>query len=287
MTSRIRRLKTLLRRLLRLAQDAETPVHFSKFISARQSAVSAEFPYCPVTAGQPLPIPPRGLWLGYGQTPEEYVASGETDTRRMAELLAPHGLALHQPARPVLDLGCGGGRMIRHLRAAAEAGEVWGMDISGPHIAWLKTHLAPPFRFAVNTTLPHLPFGDGYFGLVYCGSVFTHIDDLAEAWFLEVRRVLAPNGILYCTLHDEHTRERLLAQPDYSLARSLAGHAYMRPGSTVADIMTFGQTHDSNVFYHSRYLRAALEPLFEILSVVPGAYGYQTAWILRRRPSAR
>ena len=74
--------------------------------------------------------------------------------------------------KPILDLGCGGGRMIRHLAPYAELTEVWGLDVSAPHINWLKTHLSPPFGFAVNTTLPHLPFADGFFGLIYCGSRF-------------------------------------------------------------------------------------------------------------------
>lgn len=29
-----------------------------------------------------------------------------------------------------------------------------------------------------------LKFADGYFDVIYGGSVFTHIDDLADAWFL-------------------------------------------------------------------------------------------------------
>lgn len=52
----------------------------------------------------------------------------------------------------------------------------------------------PSFRFVTTTTLPHLPFADGYFHMIHAGSVFTHIADLAEAWLLEIRRVLARAG---------------------------------------------------------------------------------------------
>jgi ubiquinone/menaquinone biosynthesis C-methylase UbiE len=48
----------------------------------------------------------------------------------------------------------------------------------------------------VNTILPHLPFEDRSFDVVYAGSVFTHIDDLAQTWFLELRRVLHAGGML-------------------------------------------------------------------------------------------
>lgn len=286
MKSRLRNLRRKLRFLFRLSETADNPVQFSKYISNRTPGADLNLHYRAVPEGDALPVPPRDLWLGYGSDEAGYVSSGEEDVRRMTGILATHGVNVAETTRPVLDLGCGGGRMIRHLRDAAARTEVWGLDISAAHIGWLKTHLSPPFRFAVNTTLPHLPFSDGYFGLVYCGSVFTHIDDLAESWFLEVRRVLAPGGVLYCTLHDEHTRERLQAEPHHGLARSLQGHPLMEPEREIADIVVTGQGYESNVYYHGRYLRAMLGPLFDIVAVVPGAYGYQTAWVLRRRSAA-
>lgn len=183
----------------------------------------------------------------------------------------------------MLDLGCGGGRMIRHLRDIAAHTQVWGMDISAPHINWLKTHLAPPFHFAVANTLPHLPFPDRRLGLIYCGSVFTHIDDQAETWFMEIARILAPGGCFYCTLHDEHSLEKLAAEPFHPLARVLQKHRLANPETDGADILVLGEDANSNVFYHSRYLRAMLAPLFDVVQIVPGAYGYQTAWVLRKQ----
>jgi ubiquinone/menaquinone biosynthesis C-methylase UbiE len=94
--------------------------------------------------------------------------------------------------------------MIRHFAAEAREAEFWGADISAEHILWANRHLRPPFRFVTTTTLPHLPFADCYF-MIYAGSVFTHIADLAEAWLLEIRRVLAPGGRAYLTFHDSHT----------------------------------------------------------------------------------
>lgn len=286
MRSKLRDLLRRFRSLRRLADAADHPVQFSKYLPGRPSGVEEHLSYHPSSPDAPLPVPPPHLWLGYGSDEAGYLGSGEEDVRKMREILASLGADLDQATRPVLDLGCGAGRMIRHLRPLASRTELWGLDISAAHIGWLKTRLNPPFHFAVNTTLPHLPFSDGYFGHVYCGSVFTHIDDLAESWFLEVRRVLAPGGVLYCTLHDEHTRGRLQKNPQQGLARSLQGHALLEPGREVADIIVTGRGHESNVYYHSRYLRAMLGPLFEIIGVIPGAYGYQTAWILRKRPAA-
>ncbi|CAM2829971.1 class I SAM-dependent methyltransferase [Rariglobus hedericola] len=278
----LNKLRTRLRRLRNLADVSENPISFTKYYSGRPPGTELNLRYQPTPSTEALPVPPRDLWLGYGQDDASYLESGKTDVDAMLAILQSVGWA-HQPDQPILDLGCGGGRMIRHLRSIAEKTPVWGMDISAPHISWLKTRLVPPFHFATNTTLPHLPFPDNHIGLVYCGSVFTHIDELAESWFMEVQRTLAPGGYLFCTLHDEHTREKLMSDPSQPLARSLRGHDLINSGVTVPDILVLGQDANSNVFYHSRYLHAMLAPLFEVVKIVPGAYGYQTAWVLRKR----
>lgn len=275
-------LKARFRILLQLLELGENQVLLTKYFPGRNARAGLALQYRPA-AGAALPVPPRDLWLGYGNDEQSYVESGREDVARMLEVIVRADAGFDPGARPILDLGCGGGRMIRHLADFAARTEVWGLDVSAPHINWLKTRLNPPFRFAVNTTIPHLPFPDGHFGMVYCGSVFTHIDDFAESWFLEIRRVLGRGGILYCTVHDEHTLQLLATQPQHPLARSLQGHSLLTPGIEPADITVIGQDAASNVFYRARYLQAFLGPLFEILSVTPQAYGYQTAWVLRKR----
>jgi ubiquinone/menaquinone biosynthesis C-methylase UbiE len=80
--------------------------------------------------------------------------------------------------------------MIRWLAGLAEEMEIWGVDINARHIVWCQENLIPPFNFATVTIEPHLPFKDEYFDLIYCGSVFTHIDDLAYTWLLELKRIM-------------------------------------------------------------------------------------------------
>lgn len=282
MVASLSNLRVWLQRLLAIARVAASPVIVMKFIPAPNPDGEVELFLESPRAGQPLPIPPQSLWLGYGATASEYVDSGAVDVSNMRRVLDHAAADIDIEARPILDLGCGAGRMIRHLREVAMRQEVWGLDISAMHIRWLKTHFSPPFHFALNTTLPHLPFADEYFGFIYTGSVFTHIDDFAEAWFLELRRLLVPNGILYCTLHDEHTRARLIAERHHPLAHSLRASPIMDPRRTVGDVLIRGQSADCNVFYHSRYLKTVLAPIFDIVSIEPAAYGYQTAWVLRK-----
>ena len=51
-----------------------------------------------------------------------------------------------------------------------------------------------------------LPYADGQFDLVYAFSVFTHLTErMQHEWIAEVRRVLAPGGLLlFSTKGDSH-----------------------------------------------------------------------------------
>src|SRR6202035_4139054 len=135
--------------------------------------------------GFPIPPEPRG----YGETEESWLNSGKRDIDSMLRLLNSTSFSIEKGNR-ILELGCATGRMTRWLASLAGECEIWGVDIDGRGIVWCQEHLTPPFIFATVTTAPHLPFEDRYFDLIYCGSVFTHIDDLADAWFLEIKRIM-------------------------------------------------------------------------------------------------
>jgi len=160
-----------------------------------------------------LPLPPQYLRLNYGSVDEHWLNGGRVDVDQMMTI-AKSGKFFLQQGNRVLDFGCGPGRMIRWLASFAEECEIWGVDISARHIVWCRENLNPPFNFATVTTQPHLPFEDRYFDLIYCASVFTHIDDLADAWLLELKRVMRPGGHAYVTVHDKHTQDLLINHLD-------------------------------------------------------------------------
>jgi SAM-dependent methyltransferase len=143
---------------------------------------------------------------------------------------------------------------------------------------WCTQYLAPPFHFLVNTILPHLPFEDRYFDVVYAGSVFTHIDDLAQTWFLELRCVLRAGGTLYVTIHDRHSIELLThAWPwrEVPFAEFLCQNPdYAAFAPTNFAMFTLGGATESQVFYDVESLCERLHGLFTVLSVTEEAYGY-------------
>ena len=105
--------------------------------------------------------------------------------------------------------------MIRWLADLAQECQIWASKIDARQSLWCQENLSPPFNFATVTTAPHLPFEDRYFDLIYCGSVFTHIDhDLADAWLLELKRIIRPGGRVYITVHDKHSADLIINQPE-------------------------------------------------------------------------
>jgi SAM-dependent methyltransferase len=236
--------------------------------------------------GAELPVPPRELRFN-GVPPEQYLAEGRELVDRMKGVLQGADSPL-RPGHRVLDFGCSDGQMVRWLGDLAEAGEVWGVDISGRHMIWCQQHLSPPFKFATTTTCPHLPFEDRHFDFVYAGSVFTHIPDLAEAWLLELRRILRPGGKLYVTVRDRHTIG-LLLKGGGRLAELL--RAFDRgSGCLTADFAMFtvdrapgwGVAGHAQVFYDIDYLCRHWGNYFKVVSVTLEAYRYQTAVLLEK-----
>jgi SAM-dependent methyltransferase len=236
------------------------------------------------TTDNGLPVPPPELWEGYADTVNEYLAGGREHFGKMRSILHGSGFELEGEKR-VLDFGCAAGRLIRYLNRMAEEGEVRGVDISAPHIAWCQKHLSPPFRFTTTTTYPHLPFEDNSFDLIYSGSVFTHIPDLSDAWLLELRRVLQPGGRLYITVHDDHTVEILKSDyPDCFLTRLVVDfdrEAHVI-GTRYRMFALSRSPHDAMVFYHRAYLMEYWGREMTLLSITPEAYGYQSAVLLSK-----
>jgi SAM-dependent methyltransferase len=234
-----------------------------------------------------FPVPPEHLWLQYGRTADEYLVSGRDDVDVMLRLLksagaAPDGLG------DVLDVGCGAGRMLRAF-PRDDRRELWGVDISAPHIEWCESHLSPPLRFATTTSLPHLPFEDATFDLVWCGSVFTHISELATAWLLELRRIVRPRGWIYVTVHTKHSLDLLAGRfaddpLNGAFARWITGIRATRDFRSSSDLqLIIGADPISQVFYDADGIAGRWSHLCSVVSVTEEAHDYQAAVVLRKR----
>ncbi|MEP7341932.1 MAG: methyltransferase domain-containing protein [Acidobacteriota bacterium] len=136
--------------------------------------------------------------LRFQQTDEEFDQTGAFEVERLVRADLPLLTRGRDPkSLRVLEIGCGAGRMTRHL--ANLFGEVVGVDVSGEMIRQARQRL----RDAVNVQL-HETSGvdfaalpDGHFDLILSAYVFQHVpsaavirSNLEDAW-----RVLKPNGV--------------------------------------------------------------------------------------------
>lgn len=310
----MKRLKRMVRRgVMRIVQEEAQSIISNRYVAGKLFPLDPTGPHQLLlkpssrgkVSGVDLPAPPEEMWEGYGRTEQEYLASGQRHMKAMVEILARAGTRAENFER-VLDFGCAGGRLLRFYPRKRDGQELWGVDISAQYINWCQNHLSPPFLFATTTTLPHLPFEDNYFDLVYCGSVFTHVTDLADAWFLEIRRVLRKRGHAYITIQDKSSMQTLLARfraTPHDVAHSARSWVKVdgEPGTSPgllhaineADVATGASSKDfaifafatdpfSNIFYDAEYLVNKWSRFAEIVSVTPAAYGCQTALLWRK-----
>ncbi len=237
-----------------------------------------------------LPVPPQEMWF-YGSTLEEWLRAGKEDTDNLRKILGAAGFAF-QPGMRILEFGCATGRLLRWLLDLAPTCEIWGVDITEDSILWCQRHLSPPFRFVTTTTMPHLPFEDRTFDLIYTGSVFTHIADLAEMWLLELRRILKPGGKLYVTVFDESFIEIMLKHPEVDpewhqfITEFEEKHHYLASKFAMFTINRtpgIGAYGEAQTFYAIDHLRKRWAQFFNLLSVTPSAFVQsQTAVLLEK-----
>ena len=238
-----------------------------------------------------LPIPPSSRL--FEDSVEQWLLHGQQDTETMRSALAAAGHSFRKGDR-ILDWGCRNGRMLRWLLDLSDCCEIWGADISATDIVWCEQNLSPPFHFVTTSSSPHLPFEDRSFKLIFAGSVFTHIDDLATAWFLELRRILEPGGMLYFTIHDKHTID-LFRGPAWrtTYRRSRChwplGQRLLHDKHTSAlaqsDFARFTIRHgvDLQVFRDVDHLCKTLESWWRIVSVQEEAFAWQTGILMERQ----
>jgi SAM-dependent methyltransferase len=256
----------------------------------RSQAGYALYAMTPEDAARPLAerLPPTALRHYYGVRDGKYhddlyLSGGANDIRAMRRILDADGFA--PLGERVLEFGCSAGRLLRHLEPEATAAEVWGVDLHSAAVHWAQAHLSPPFHFLTNTTAPHLPFEDGYFGFIFAGSVWTHIGELDDAWLLEMRRILRPGGRLYITISDENTLAEVKRMSPGHASNGHVAELDAATGMLSKDWVAF-VTRTTPWLQRAVYRRQAwldrIGRWMEVRLAKPNAYGWQTGVLLAK-----
>jgi ubiquinone/menaquinone biosynthesis C-methylase UbiE len=181
----------------------------------------------------------------------------------------------------VLDWGCGCGRSTVHfLLHHPNAPEVHGCDIDGEAIAWCNQNIQPGL-FAQSGPLPPLPYPDGHFDAIVSCSVFSHLKrDMQHIWLAELKRVLAPRGLLLASLH--RTIAASVAHPPWKAALvHKAGIVDDTPDGALGDIVEAG--YYNSTFQTPEYTKREWSKHFEMVDyVVGGMHNYQDLAVMRK-----
>jgi len=222
---------------------------------------------------------------------DAYMRAGKSNADTYRKSFEKHFGELKEGDK-MMELGCSSGRMIRWFEPEASRGvDVWGVDIDGPAISWAQQNLPSNLNFFMNTTLPHLPFRDDSFNFIYAESVFTHIGELADAWLLELTRVMNKDrGPAILSINDDHAKKTL--EKLYPDLDSLPPHKFVGSRTAIKikkDIKEpFGKLVFNNspfftgVWYSNEFILSRLEKIFDVVQIIPGFHGmYQTAYVLK------
>ena len=184
--------------------------------------------------------------------------------------------ALHSVGRRLdaidrlLDFGCGCRRVSQGLEERGLGPKVSACDVNERAVRWCREHLELR-ECVVNGELPPLPFAADSFDVVWCASVFTHLDEAhQDRWLAELRRVLKADGILLASVHGAYAYRdlprRLIAELE-------------RQGILFAKTNAYVGIHPPwyNVTWHTEaYVRSHWSAFFAIRDYLPrGNAGFQ------------
>ncbi len=207
---------------------------------------------------------------------------GATVVNRIDAYLArAHGRTLADFG-PILDWGCGCGRVTRYLKKRG-CRDLHGVDVDATNIEWSRANLAD-IAFQTVGLEPPLPYPDGFFELIIGVSVFTHLREPQQhAWLAELARVLKPGGLAIVTVMSggQIALQRGGADAIAELARS---------GFVITDDndqLRFGEGGENyyvNTYHSAEYLHANWQADMTLVDLVPFMGANQDAVVLRRTP---
>lgn len=180
---------------------------------------------------------------------------------------------------PILDWGCGAGRLTRYLRRFASS--VTGIDIDADTIAACRDQVAG-VSFHTVDLLPPTQFADAAFGLVLGMSVMTHLDAAAQdAWLHELHRLTQPGGLVLLSITGKAQLTLYRDRPDSFRATHALGLYAVKQNSQLDGVID-DATYYKDTLHTPDYIAAHWGEFFDVLDIIPAIAGNQDLVVLRR-----
>jgi len=260
-----------------LQQLDDGPLWSATIVGMRAGSRLGAVPFHYLAAHPDAPVPPPNLMEAVTLSTDHgfFTATGASTTGHLLKTAAAY-LPL-VGIRRWLDWGCGCGRQTRFLLQHLPSAEGHGADVDGMHLDWLRQHL-PRGCFTQIEPAPPTPYEAESFDLVVANTVFTHMRIADQvAWTGELRRLLAPGGVLLATFHGAAAAAMArLPQIDATLQRDGYFDGLDRPEYP---------DHGPGSYFRATYqtadhVRSTWGRCFRVLEHQPGAiHGMQDLWV--------
>jgi SAM-dependent methyltransferase len=164
----------------------------------------------------------------------------------------------------VLDFGCGAGRVMQYVPAGPR---MFGCDVNAELVSFMHREF-PDAEVYQNAFTPPLKYAAGQFDLVYCFSVFSHLEEENErAWLKELSRVGGSGCLYLVTVHGDWVIEATLGSEREAAEK--AGFYYRKALKRHGTAMDFPEGYESS-YHTSAYIRENWSRHFEILAIIRG-----------------
>lgn len=237
------------------------------------------------------PFPPLDrMHVTTGLTEPRDFASHGYDLLKALSDASPKPLATFED---ILDFGVGAGRLARMFKGYR--GRYTGVDVDRQNILWVAETL--PWVSAIHTRPRRpLPFPEGRFDAVISISVFSHMNEKDQFFYLgELARIVRPGAIVMLSIHGERALARaeteekifkMLQVPPEALVKtrrklSEGGFRFIRHwwGHLTTLFYAYGQT-----FISRAYIEREWKKYFDVLDIRSGAiHDFQDIVVLKAR----
>jgi SAM-dependent methyltransferase len=210
--------------------------------------------------------------------PTLWEATGIKNVNDFRRVLAKH-VDLHRITR-LLEWGCGSGRLTQHLIARFPWARVHGTDIDAEAAAWAGAHFDG--EFVACDKSPPLRYADAAFDLVVSLTVFTHrTESFQAAWLQELRRIIAPGGLLLATTHGEFAGRWLFPKAKEFAKVFATGFHDAIPDGTLQHVAS--SEYYRSTFQSKAWTERNWSKYFDVVDYVEGGMNnFQDIWVLRR-----